>query len=138
MEYDEWVSEANCQGTPTDVFFPVDPSRPGAYDVARSICADCKVSDDCLQYAIDRKYTTGMYGGLTPYQRDPNNSFKRNQRVDHAVWDEGDPDNQYVPDEFDLWEFSGRGIRELSEVRARRRAILARVDAELAGEVEVV
>lgn len=60
---------ANCDGMPDDVFFPkardeITTAR------AKAICAECVVADECLEYAIATGTTDGIFGGLTPAERE--------------------------------------------------------------------
>jgi len=77
---EDWMNNPlrKCRGEDTDRWFPteVDPrtgeeSEP-AYappDVQRA-CGTCEVRAHCLQYALDTDQGSGVWGGLTTYQRD--------------------------------------------------------------------
>ena len=74
MSSDHWVGDANCKGKPTIVFFPnLDRTNLSSrWLLAREICADCKVTEQCLSLVMGLEYTDdkwGMFGGLTPDER---------------------------------------------------------------------
>lgn len=61
--------KANCTNAPTEWFFPTikkgkPSSKPGSnLYKAYSVCADCKVKKECLNFAI--KYNcVGVWGGI--------------------------------------------------------------------------
>ncbi|AMU78472.1 WhiB family transcription factor [Mycobacterium phage SkinnyPete] len=43
--------------------------KPSEIERARAICASCPVIDDCLEYALTRRETQGVWGGLDAEQR---------------------------------------------------------------------
>ena len=64
---------ANCVGYDVETFFPLDTDRRGVA-AAKAICADCPVTDACLNFALEmetsgRQQRHGVYGGLSPRQR---------------------------------------------------------------------
>jgi WhiB family redox-sensing transcriptional regulator len=66
---DAWRQHAACQNADPEAFFP------GGKDItstqaAIAICRRCPVRDACLQYAIEYDERHGIWGGLTPEQRD--------------------------------------------------------------------
>lgn len=64
----DWQAEAACAGMGTTIFFGErGDSRPVAE--AKAICARCTVTDKCLQWAIDTGSRIGVFGGLTPRER---------------------------------------------------------------------
>lgn len=77
----EWRQHAACADTVLDLM-PIDPklagqtadlwfaSTSGNFNSARATCVRCTVATECLTWAIDNDETDGMYGGLTPEQRD--------------------------------------------------------------------
>lgn len=72
----EWMDAAACVHVDIAIFFP-EPKRPGAkltsYAQARQVCARCTVREECLAHAMSHELQNnrlGMYGGLTPEQRD--------------------------------------------------------------------
>ena len=77
-----YPADAACATLPItpdrDPFFP-DTHRPDPWAEARAICADCPVIDACLTGAIDRREPHGLWGGLTPAERD--RMTRRQQRA---------------------------------------------------------
>lgn len=63
-----WVSEARCTETDADVFFP----EPGyhAADIAKRICDQCEVVEQCLEAALARHERYGVWGSHTPKERE--------------------------------------------------------------------
>lgn len=60
-----WVESAACtRGVNPDVFF--DDTRVVA---AVEVCQRCQARPSCLTYAIDNQIRDGVWGGLTPTQR---------------------------------------------------------------------
>lgn len=60
------ASEPACAGAPDpDLWF-----RSGSEDEAKAVCATCPVRPECLQDALDRKETSGIWGGLDPSERE--------------------------------------------------------------------
>lgn len=62
----EWQERANCNGVPTDSFYP---ERGYSADYAKTICARCEVCTQCLQYALERGEQHGVWGGKTEKER---------------------------------------------------------------------
>jgi WhiB family redox-sensing transcriptional regulator len=68
---DDWQRRAACLGRPAAWWFP-ERQRTGllSYDLARPICARCVVRPVCREYAIINNITLGMWGGMTPKERE--------------------------------------------------------------------
>jgi WhiB family redox-sensing transcriptional regulator len=69
-----FVLDAACRGAGPDLFFLED--TPEAKPInhikvaeARSICAQCKVQKECLDFAVQNNITSGIWAGTTPMQR---------------------------------------------------------------------
>lgn len=75
----DWKEQAACAGKGGKegrVFFP-EPTgarriacNASLYAEARAICSACPVRTDCLRYALRNNEREGMWGGLTPAERD--------------------------------------------------------------------
>jgi WhiB family redox-sensing transcriptional regulator len=76
------MSRAACRGVDPAVFFPTPtPSRwsrpPGApsaamcelESLAKAVCRECPVRDECLAYALDHREHDGVWGGLSARER---------------------------------------------------------------------
>lgn len=66
----DWMTDAACRGMDPSVFFVSHADTSGASRRARRICADCPVSEQCLEYALANHETThGFWGGTSPLER---------------------------------------------------------------------
>lgn len=66
----EAVGEVPCMNAPD--FFFVDRNEPGqikGYHIAKKLCAECPIKWTCLDYALENDEQEGMWGGLSPYER---------------------------------------------------------------------
>lgn len=72
-----WTERAACRGHETDLWFSGD--RPGKNGLtpraserarAQEICGSCPVREECLADAVARGERFGVWGGLTPRQRE--------------------------------------------------------------------
>lgn len=63
------LSGALCRTVHPDVFFP-ETDDIQAEAVAKAVCARCPVRAACLALALTRSEPVGIYGGLTPAERD--------------------------------------------------------------------
>lgn len=61
-----WQDYANCRGADADLFFP---ERGASTRKAKSICAECEVKQQCLDYAIEMGEKFGIWGGLSERER---------------------------------------------------------------------
>jgi len=62
----DWQDRAACAGADTDRFFPWGGNTPAALV---SLCESCPVAEACREYALDRDWITGVWGGTTATQR---------------------------------------------------------------------
>lgn len=62
----EWQSRALCAQTDPELFHP-KVGRPCRE--ARSVCGACEVRGECLDYALAKPETDGVWGGLTYRER---------------------------------------------------------------------
>ncbi|MEE3126377.1 MAG: WhiB family transcriptional regulator [Actinomycetota bacterium] len=62
-----WVDDALCAQIDTDGFFP--EGRGANTRFAKSICAQCPVTEKCLQYALDNGERFGVWGGKSERER---------------------------------------------------------------------
>ena len=71
---EEWQDKAACRGPHVDLFFPpVITERREEKRVrelkAKSICAQCAVTDDCLSHALEVGEHHGVWGGTNEIER---------------------------------------------------------------------
>jgi len=63
-----WVKEAACIDAPSYYFFS-DAETKDAYREGRKLCEQCKVIKECGQYAIENYIAHGLFGGMSPRER---------------------------------------------------------------------
>ncbi|QCB93322.1 WhiB family transcriptional regulator [Cellulomonas shaoxiangyii] len=63
-----WVDSAACASVGGDYWYPEKGDRASA-DYARKVCGTCPLIATCLEYALDNNEPHGIWGGLTPKQR---------------------------------------------------------------------
>jgi WhiB family redox-sensing transcriptional regulator len=61
-----WMKQSTCANSPADVFFPTDGM---GVIVAKAICANCPVTEPCLEYALRNRVEHGVWGGCSERQR---------------------------------------------------------------------
>jgi WhiB family redox-sensing transcriptional regulator len=66
-----WQIEAKCSGLDPDLFFPVGTTSQAIEKaaLAKKICQECLVSDDCLEWAISTNQDSGIWGGKSEEER---------------------------------------------------------------------
>lgn len=64
---EDFFSQARCLGLDPKIFFP---ERRGGLDPrAKTICAQCPVREECLDYAIELNIQHGVWGGCSERER---------------------------------------------------------------------
>ena len=68
---DEWRDAALCRDTDPDLFFPIGTTGQAlvSIDHAKRVCAECAVTQDCLDFALDTNQDSGIWGGLSEEER---------------------------------------------------------------------
>ncbi|MGJ9583291.1 WhiB family transcriptional regulator [Actinotignum sp. GS-2025b] len=61
-----WRESALCAQTDPDVFFP---EKGGSTAPATSICHECPVREECLEYALQHDIRHGIWGGMSDNDR---------------------------------------------------------------------
>lgn len=61
-----WQDYANCRGADADLFFP---ERGASTRKAKSICGECQVRAECLDFAIEIGEKFGIWGGMSERER---------------------------------------------------------------------
>lgn len=61
-----WAEDALCAQTDPEAFFP---EKGGSTRDAKTVCADCLVQAQCLDYALDHDVRFGIWGGLSERER---------------------------------------------------------------------
>ena len=70
----EWTDAAACRNSEGALFYPADSAerkeeRLERELVAKRICASCGVREDCLEAALARHESYGIWGGLNEFER---------------------------------------------------------------------
>lgn len=68
---EHWTDRAACRGEDPELFYPVSAAGPALVQVdeAKTICATCPVTEDCLAWALRAGEPAGVWGGTTPEER---------------------------------------------------------------------
>ncbi len=70
----DWRDSAACKDTPyPELWFPISATDAlGRQQTAsaKAVCASCPVAAPCLEYALDTRQDTGIWGGTTEQQRE--------------------------------------------------------------------
>ena len=66
FEFPPWFERAICAQTDPEAFYP---EKGGSTKEAKSVCARCTVSAECLDYALDNHERFGIWGGLSERER---------------------------------------------------------------------
>jgi WhiB family redox-sensing transcriptional regulator len=69
---DHWQQQAACYGIDPDVFFPTSEEEAAE---ALDFCAECRIREICLAWALKNGERYGVWGGLTEQQRRRLNRF---------------------------------------------------------------
>lgn len=69
-DYD-WRDDAACREEDPELFFPVGLSGPALdqEDQAKAVCRRCPSRDLCLQWALETGQESGVWGGLSEWDR---------------------------------------------------------------------
>jgi WhiB family redox-sensing transcriptional regulator len=70
----DWQMRAACRGTDTATFYHPEnergPSRVRREQAAKAVCATCTVVESCLRWALAAREPYGVWGGLSPEERE--------------------------------------------------------------------
>lgn len=61
-----WMARGKCAEEPPAMFFPSDGV---GVEIACRLCADCKVKETCLEYALEQRIDHGVWGGTSERER---------------------------------------------------------------------
>ncbi|MEU8890440.1 WhiB family transcriptional regulator [Streptomyces sp. NPDC048442] len=66
-----WTQDAACAEVDPELFFPVSALGPGAAQTgdAKKVCARCPVRAQCLDWALETRQRTGVWGGTDEKER---------------------------------------------------------------------
>ena len=70
----DWTDAAACRNSEGALFYPADSAerkedRQERELVAKRICASCDVREECLEAALARHESYGIWGGLNEFER---------------------------------------------------------------------
>lgn len=69
----DWQIKGACRGSDPDTFYLPDnirgQNKRSREAAAKSICQGCPVIKDCLQWAVSVQEPYGVWGGMTPEER---------------------------------------------------------------------
>jgi WhiB family transcriptional regulator, redox-sensing transcriptional regulator len=70
-DFGSWWEQAACQSSDPELFFPITERGRSGLQVseAKTVCAGCRVRQQCLDYAIDTRQPHGIWGGLSEAER---------------------------------------------------------------------
>jgi WhiB family redox-sensing transcriptional regulator len=70
----DWQLRAACRGSDTALFYHPEnergPSRLRRERRAKAVCARCPVTENCLRWALATREPYGVWGGLSPEERE--------------------------------------------------------------------
>ena len=71
MTRTDWREIAACRDSEPTLFFPIGTTGLAVEQIeeAKGICADCLVTEDCLQYALQTNQEAGVWGGYAEDER---------------------------------------------------------------------
>lgn len=67
----DWRKYSLCRDTDPDLFFPVGTTGQALIQIARAkeVCAQCPVSRECLEFALETNQDSGIWGGTSEEER---------------------------------------------------------------------
>lgn len=67
-----WRDQAECRTVDPDLFFPISTTAEGLRqtEVAKRVCQNCLVRQECLAWAVQTGQPSGIWGGLSEHERD--------------------------------------------------------------------
>ena len=66
-----WRRHAVCRDTDPELFFPIGTTGQALLQIAKakSVCCQCPVQTECLEFAMETNQDTGIWGGLSEEER---------------------------------------------------------------------
>jgi WhiB family redox-sensing transcriptional regulator len=67
----EWVHRARCKDEDPELFFPIGTTGAAAaqIDAAKTICMECPVRVECLEWSLATGQDAGVWGGMSEEER---------------------------------------------------------------------
>lgn len=81
----DWSERAACRDVDPELFFPLGEGDAFASQIRRAsaVCRRCPSAEACLDYALETHQKDGIWGGLTPKER----QSVRRRRLRKAIAD---------------------------------------------------
>jgi WhiB family redox-sensing transcriptional regulator len=70
-----WRTFAHCVDVDPEIFFP---ERGGSLQLAKSFCADCPVTEPCLDFGLRHPRVMGVWGGTSQRERQAILALRKN------------------------------------------------------------
>lgn len=66
-----WRDRAMCRDTDPELFFPIGTTGQALLQIAKakSVCCQCPVTVECLEFALETNQDTGIWGGNSEEER---------------------------------------------------------------------
>lgn len=66
-----WRFQARCADIDPELFFPIGRNASAKRQIAqaKAVCAQCPVTAECLEWALETKQADGVWGGLSETER---------------------------------------------------------------------
>ena len=66
-----WRDHALCRDTDPELFFPVGTTGHALTSIeqAKRVCGECRVTAECLDFALETNQDSGIWGGLSEDER---------------------------------------------------------------------
>ncbi|WP_369021270.1 WhiB family transcriptional regulator [Streptomyces californicus] len=76
---ENWRLHAACREEDPDLFFPIGTTGPAVVQAeeAKAVCRTCPVQAACLEWALENRQDSGIWGGLSENER---RALKRRNR----------------------------------------------------------
>ncbi|MFD5395877.1 WhiB family transcriptional regulator [Streptomyces sp. NPDC127097] len=67
----DWRHDAVCREADPELFFPVGNTGPALLQIeeAKAVCRRCPVMGQCLQWSLESRQDTGVWGGMSEDER---------------------------------------------------------------------
>ncbi len=65
----EWTSKALCRGMDPNPWFPQRVQSETVWEPVKRVCRECPVVGECREYAIEWEPEHGMWGAMSPVER---------------------------------------------------------------------
>ncbi|MFJ9467958.1 WhiB family transcriptional regulator [Streptomyces caniferus] len=67
----DWRHDAVCREEDPEIFFPVGNTGPALLQIeeAKAVCRRCPVMGQCLQWALESRQDSGVWGGMSEDER---------------------------------------------------------------------